>query len=76
VAFNEFEIENDEAKRLLQDIGVRLLAATKDSGFGFTLLVFSYNGPEMFYASSANREDMCKAMQEFIDKYGTKKQVN
>jgi len=30
----------------------------------------------LLYASSANREDMCKAMQEFIDKYGTKKQVN
>lgn len=76
MAFNEFEVENEKAKRLLQDIGAVLLAATKDSGFGFTLLVFSYNGPEIFYASSANREDMCKVMQEFIDKFGTKKQVN
>lgn len=33
---------------------------------GFTLMIFSFNGPEFTYISNARREDMIKTMQEFI----------
>lgn len=36
--------------------------------FGFTLLLFSYDGPEITYISSAQRADMIKTMQEMIAK--------
>lgn len=33
---------------------------------GFTLFLYSYQGEEFTYISSANREDMVKMMLEFI----------
>jgi hypothetical protein len=38
-------------------------------GFGFALLIFGYDNHDMFYLSSARREDMVRAMQEFIEKF-------
>ena len=37
-------------------------------GFGFTLLIFSYDQNTMFYLSSAERKSMIAAMQEFIQR--------
>jgi hypothetical protein len=64
-----FEIRNAEAEALLQDIGSLLKKATDGTGFGFTLMIFSFNGPEMFYCSNAERESMIQAMQEFQAKF-------
>ncbi len=37
--------------------------------FGFTLLTFKFNElGQLIYASNANREDVVKAMEEFIGK--------
>jgi hypothetical protein len=39
------------------------------AGWGFTLLMFSYGADgAMVYLSSAEREDMLKALQEFLQK--------
>ena len=38
-------------------------------GMGFMLLMFDFGeGGNMFYISDAQRDDVLKAMQEFIDK--------
>lgn len=38
-------------------------------GMGFTLLMFDFGeGGNMFYISNAQRDDVIKSMQEFIDK--------
>jgi len=36
--------------------------------YGFTLLLFSYEGAELTYISSAQRQDMINTMQEMISK--------
>lgn len=41
------------------------------NGFGFAVLVFNFGegkNNEMMYASNANREDIVKAMKEWIEK--------
>jgi hypothetical protein len=37
--------------------------------FGFTLLLFSYEGPEITYISSAERDGMKKTMLELLAKW-------
>ena len=65
---SSFEVENKEVEAMLKDIG-KTLHGIMPEGFGFTLLMFSFgeNG-STFYISDAQRDDMLKAMQEFIDK--------
>jgi hypothetical protein len=65
----DFEVRNEVAEGLIRDIGQLLKKATEGSGFGFTLMVFSFTGPEMFYCSNAERESMIQAMQEFQAKF-------
>lgn len=51
-------------RELSQHVGSRL-----PEGWGFTLLLFSY-GPNgnLFYMSSAEREDVINVMKEFIQR--------
>ena len=64
----QFEIREPEIEELLADIG-RKLKAQMPPGWGFTLLICSYGeGGAMFYLSSVEREDMVKAMKEFLAK--------
>lgn len=35
--------------------------------WGFALMLFSFDGPEFTWISNANRADMVKTMQEFIN---------
>lgn len=66
--FGEYEVENPEIRDILRDWGTRL-AKELPPEYGFSLLIFSYGeGGNMFYISSAQREDMIKAMREFIEK--------
>lgn len=64
-----FEVRNEEAEKMLKEIG-HLLKAACPKGYGFSLLVFSFGeGGNMFYSSNAQREDMIRAMREFIAKF-------
>ena len=36
--------------------------------YGFTLFLFSFDGPELTYISNAQREDMVKAVQEWLNR--------
>lgn len=64
-----FEVRNEAAEKMLREIG-QMLREVCPAGFGFSLLVFSFGeGGNMFYTSNAQREDMIRAMQEFIQKF-------
>lgn len=64
----QYEVENPEIQELLRDIG-HMVGDKMPKGWGFTLLLFSYGeGGSMFYISSANREDMKKALVEMATK--------
>jgi len=63
-----FEVRNPEIEEKLREIG-RTIRETMPAGFGFTLLIFSYQPGSMFYISSAERDTMIAAMREFIAKH-------
>jgi hypothetical protein len=66
-----FEVRNPEVEEKLREIG-RGLKESMPTGFGFALLIFSYEGGKtgsMFYMSSAERDSMIAAMREFIQKH-------
>jgi hypothetical protein len=62
-----FEIENDEMKDTMRRLGIQV-NKTLPQGWGFTIFLFEYSGSSMFWISSANRQDMIKALREFIKK--------
>ena len=65
----KYEIPNEEIEALLKDLG-KSLKNRMPEGWGFNLMIFSYGeGGSMFYLSSAQRNDMIKAMREFVDKF-------
>ena len=45
-------------------------AATNRAGkrYGFTLFLFSFEGPELAYISNAQRKDMIKAVEEWLQR--------
>jgi hypothetical protein len=63
-----FEVRNPEVEEKLREIG-RAVKADMPQGFGFALLIFSYEPGSMFYISSAERDGMIAAMREFIAKH-------
>jgi hypothetical protein len=60
-----FEVRNKEIEELLRDLG-RQIKQLMPEGFGFTLLIYTYDKGALFYLSSAEREDMIESMKEFI----------
>lgn len=63
-----FEVRDEQAETMLKEIG-KILKECCPKGYGFNLLVFTFGeGGNMFYCSNAQREDMIRAMQEFIAK--------
>ena len=66
-----FEVRNPAVEEKLKEIG-RTIRESMPDGFGFTLLIISYEGApngSMFYMSSAERDTMIAAMREFIQKH-------
>jgi hypothetical protein len=62
----EFDVENAEIRKLLNDIG-HGIGEQLPKGWGMCLLLFTYGERgDMFYISNAERGTMIKALQEFI----------
>ncbi len=58
----------EEVKAKLQDIG-KMIKNELPEDFGFVLLSFHFNTEgQLMYVSNANRDDVIKAMEEFIEK--------
>lgn len=67
-----FEVKNDEIATILRTLG-RSIKSILPKGWGFSLLIFNYTDQNtdensLFYISSANRQDVIKAMKEFIER--------
>ena len=60
-----FEMRDELIEDLLRQIGKNVYNELPQ-GFGFGLIIFKYNGPEFFWISSGQRDDMIKALREFI----------
>lgn len=71
----------DQHKIRMMEAAAREIAALLESGmdsfraksgdpkrWGFALMIFSFEGPELTWISNAERADMVKAMQEFINR--------
>lgn len=59
-----------EVKKQLQNIA-SVLKEMLPEGFGFILLAYAHKEKgEMMYVSNSKREDVIKAMEEFIEKVG------
>lgn len=70
---DNYEVRNEAAEKALRDIADHINGMVP-AGMGFTLLLFDFGeGGNMFYMSSADREDMIKAMKEFISKQESEK---
>lgn len=62
------EINKEEMKDFAQYLGAKI-SNIMPEGWGFTLLLFEYgDSGNLVYLSSANPEDMVKAMQEFLER--------
>lgn len=61
----------EQANNVLQDIAKDIKSKLPD-GMGFALLAYDFgdetDGRRLMYISNSNREDVCKAMLEFIEK--------
>ena len=57
-------------ERMARNIGQMIGDAINRAGhkYGFCLFLFSFNGPEMTFISNADRADMVKALEEFIQR--------
>jgi hypothetical protein len=64
----EFEVRHPKIEEMLRDIG-HTIGDTMPKGWGFTLMLFEYDGEGLFYISSSTRDTMVKAMREFIAKF-------
>lgn len=62
----DFAVRHEEVEAKLKEIGLLLKEAVSIPGYGFALVIFSLKGPEMSYASNVKREDIIRAMHEFI----------
>jgi hypothetical protein len=63
-----YEVHNPRLENLLAGASAGLLSVLPE-GYGFTLMLFGYEDrQQFFYASSAVREDMIKAMEELVER--------
>lgn len=68
-----FDVRNEEVERTLREIGSDIGDKMPD-GFGFGLFIFSYGERgTMFYISSAQRDGVIKAVEEWIAREKKKK---
>jgi hypothetical protein len=65
VPTEEYEIHDPDMKAILNELG-RSIGDRLPPGWGMCLLLFEFNGEATFYISNARRQDMIKALQEFV----------
>ena len=57
-----------EIGNLIGSVINRLSSPSDKKQYGFTLILFSYEGSELTYISSSERSDMIRLLQEMISK--------
>lgn len=62
-------MSNEEIIKSRMQIIAKKVKEELPDGFGFVVLAFKFNEKgEIIYVSNANREDVVKSMEEFIEK--------
>lgn len=65
---SDFQERDPEIEVILKDLG-KIIGSSLPKGVGFSLFIFDIGeGGNMFYISNADRQDMIKAMKEFIER--------
>jgi hypothetical protein len=66
---SEFKIRDPEVEAVLKHIGGMVGDSIKHAapGYGFALLIFEFEGKNLFYMSSAERPNVLDLLQEFIN---------
>jgi len=59
----------EEIKMFANDLAKEI--TDKFPGWGFAIMLFKFQGEEFMWISNADRQDMLKALQEFIQKQGS-----
>jgi hypothetical protein len=66
---DDFKARDEFAEKLMRDLAGRLNRIVPRDTYGFTLLIFEWGEDgNLFYASTAQREHMLKALEKFIEK--------
>lgn len=60
-----YEIRDKEIEETLRRLA-QAINVSCPPGYGFALQIFGYENHAFFWISNANRQDMCKALREFI----------
>lgn len=63
----DFKIRNELIETLLQQIGGAIGRGIPE-GYGFSLQIFKFDGPEFFYLSNAERGSLMSVLKEWIAK--------
>lgn len=64
----DYLVRNPEVEAKLKEYG-RKFQSELPEGYGFMLMIFKYGeGGDLFYMSSAERDDVLNTMQEFINR--------
>ena len=64
------EAKAREIGTLIDDaININVTGRSAKKRFGFTLILFSFDGSELTYISNAMRADMVKALDELLDNW-------
>ena len=63
-----YEVKDEAIKGKLRELGGMMKNALEGTNYGFSLFLFQFDGPNMFYISTASREDVLKSLEEFIKK--------
>lgn len=63
----DYQIRNELIETLLQQIGGAIGRGIPE-GYGFSLQIFKFGGPEFFYLSNAERGSLMNVLKEWIAK--------
>lgn len=63
----DFEVRDEDMEAMLKELG-GILKDSMPEGWGFTLLMYTYDKGATFYVSSGHRADVMRMLKEFIAK--------
>lgn len=67
---SDYQVRDPDIEKILESLGNMMRNALDGTGYGFSLLIFTFGeGGNMFYTSNARREDMIRAMYELKQKF-------
>lgn len=69
-----YEVQDDQIREAMLylatmiDVAIKAGTEGRDKRLGFALFIFEFDGPAMFYVSNGQRQDVAKALREWIQR--------